>query len=290
MEDELGTFEFPLTAIHDPKSYPLAGKREDKLQTNVALRGLTVGDGSFTLIAGPCAVESYEQFSKIAHFLKSVGLKAIRGGAYKPRTSPHSFQGLQEEGLKIIAQVKEETGLNIVTELMSIADTEKVLDVADVIQIGSRNMQNFPLLKFIGTTQKPVLLKRGFGNSIYELLMSAEYILAGGNDKVILCERGIRTFDPAQRNTLDLMAVAIVKRVSHLPILVDPSHSLGLTEYIESALKSALAIGADGALVEVHPEPTSALSDGKQSLTIEDFSEILGKLRQLSQAFSRELT
>ncbi len=289
MNEQIGAFEFPLTAIHEPSSYPLAGKREDLLNTTIKLDDLTIGDGSFTLIAGPCAVESYEQFKETALRLKELGVKAIRGGAYKPRTSPHSFQGLHEDGINIIARVKEETRLNFVTELMSISDAEKVLEVADVIQVGSRNMQNFPLLKFLGGIEKPVLLKRGFGNSVYELLMSAEYILAGGNEKVILCERGIRTFDPAQRNTLDLMAVAIVKRVSHLPIIVDPSHSLGLTEYIAPAVKASLAIGADGALVEVHPHPASALSDGRQSLAFEEFSRVLNELRQISLALSREI-
>mgnify|MGYP001069272363 CR=1 FL=1 len=286
-DQETEVYEFPLLGIHDPRSYPLAGRTEGRRSTTVDVNGVKIGDGSFTVIAGPCAVESYEQFLKSAQTLKSLGIRLMRGGAYKPRTSPYSFQGLHEDGIEIIRQVKAETGILVVTELMNINDAEKVFPVADIVQVGSRNMQNFPLLEFLGKTEKPILLKRGFGNTIYEFLMSAEYVMKGGNGKVILCERGIRTFDPSQRNTLDLMAVAVIKRVSHLPILVDPSHSLGLTEYIAPALKAGIAVGADGALVEVHPDPLSALSDGRQSLDFGQFELLLGELRAIAPAFSR---
>jgi len=273
----------------DPAGYPQAGRTGGRAHSEIRLARLVVGDGTFTVIAGPCAIEGYQQFGETAKVLKALGVKLIRGGAFKPRTSPYSFQGLQREGLAIISQVKAETGLCFVTELMSSELVEEVTAVADVVQIGSRNMQNFPLLKVAGKLNIPVLLKRGFGNTLHELLMAAEYIMNEGNQQVILCERGIRTFDPAQRNTLDLMAVPILKSVTHLPVIVDPSHALGKREFVPQAVKAALAVGADGVLVEVHPRPEEALSDGRQSITPQTLAGLIGELKPLAAAAGREL-
>jgi len=273
----------------EPDGYPLAGRSRIRADTVIQLPSLQMGDGGFAIIAGPCAIESYEQFRETVIALKALGIRLIRGGAFKPRTSPYSFQGLHHEGLAIIAQVKAETGLAFVTELMSPELVEDVVAVADAVQIGSRNMQNFPLLRAAGHLSKPVLLKRGFGNTLHELLMAAEYVMNEGNEQVMLCERGIRTFDPAQRNTLDLMAAPILKSVTHLPVIVDPSHALGKREFVPAAIKAALAVGADGVLVEVHPQPEAALVDGRQSITPETLSLLLAELRGLADVLGREI-
>jgi 3-deoxy-7-phosphoheptulonate synthase len=264
--------------------FPLAGKRSGEARTEVTVGAATIGAGAFTLIAGPCAVESYEQFLAAATAVKEAGFHLVRGGAFKPRTSPYSFAGLREAGLEIIARVKTETGLAFVTELMEPAQAEAVVAVADMIQIGSRNMQNFPLLHAAGRLGMPVLLKRGFGNTLHELVMAAEHIMTEGNEQVVLCERGIRTFDQSQRNTLDLMAVPILKSVTHLPVIIDPSHSVGIPQIIPAALKAALALEADGALLEIHPDRERALSDGAQSLSFSEFGATVAELRRMAGA------
>jgi 3-deoxy-7-phosphoheptulonate synthase len=252
--------------------------------------GQKIGDGGLALIAGPCSVESKEQICGIARRVQAAGASFLRGGAFKPRTSPYSFQGLKACGLEFLQEAKKETGLPIVTELMS----EKHLDLflesgVDIIQVGARNMQNFELLKELGKIRKPILLKRGLSNTIEELLMSAEYIMAGGNNQVILCERGIRTFEPYTRNTLDISAVPILKRCSHLPVVVDPSHASGHSWLVEPLALAAVAAGADGLIIEVHNDPAKALSDGAQSLTPDQFEHTASRLRTIAQAFGRTL-
>lgn len=282
--------DFAAARLLHPSAYPRAGRTEARTCTHIAVGGAVIGGGGFTLVAGPCAVESYEQLRETAFALKAIGVRLIRAGAFKPRTSPYSFQGLHHQALDLIARVKAETGLAFVTELMSPELVEAVTAVVDVVQIGSRNMQNFPLLRAAGRLKQPVLLKRGFGNTLHELLMSAEYVMNEGNDRVILCERGIRTFDPAQRNTLDLMAAPVLKSVTHLPVLVDPSHALGRREFVPAAIKAALAVGADGVLVEVHPQPEAALSDGRQSITPAALAALVDELTALAAAGGRELS
>ena len=279
----------PADGMLNPQDYPLAGKRDIAHSTAIKVGSLTIGEGPFTIIAGPCAIENYAQVSEVSKAISSEGLHFMRGGAFKPRTSPYSFQGLRQEGLDIIARVKAECGILSVTELMSIGEMDSVSAVADIIQLGSRNMQNFPLLHAAGKQPKPVLLKRGFGNTLNELVMAAEHVMSEGNTQIILCERGIRTFDPSQRNTLDLMAAPILRSVTHLPVIVDPSHSVGHPQFICDAVKAAMVLGADGALVEVHPEPQAALSDGKQSLTIDEFHACMAEVRKLAKALGREI-
>jgi len=235
--------------------------------------GRKVGGDSFTLIAGPCAVESREQTLATARIVRDAGASFLRGGAYKPRTSPYAFQGLGREGLRLLAEAKSETGLPIVTELMDARDLDEVLEVADVVQIGARNMQNYPMLAEIGRSGRPALLKRGLSSTLDELLMAAEYILSEGNPSVILCERGIRTFETAYRFTLDLMAVPVLKERSHLPVIVDPSHAAGRRDLVLPLSMAAAAVGADGIIVEVHPNPDEAICDGPQSLRADDFAE-----------------
>lgn len=232
------------------------------------------------VIAGPCAIESYEQFLKTAEFVKSQGADILRGGAYKPRTSSFSFKGLKEEGLEILKEVRKKTKMPVITELMDIRDLEKVYDSTDIIQIGSRNMQNFPLLSEAGKQDKPVMLKRGLAATINEWICSAEYIAIEGNEKIIMCERGIRTYDDYTRNTLDLAAVPIIKKETGLPVIVDPSHGTGIRELVKPMSYAALACGADGIMVEVHPNPDEALSDGEQSLEFDDFKEIMDKIQK----------
>jgi 3-deoxy-7-phosphoheptulonate synthase len=235
--------------------------------------GRKVGGDSFTLIAGPCAVESREQMLATARVVRDAGASFLRGGAYKPRTSPYAFQGLGRAGLRLLAEAKSETGLPIVTELMDMRDLDEVLDVADVVQIGARNMQNYPMLAELGRSRRPVLLKRGLSSTLDELLLAAEYILSEGNPNVILCERGIRTFETAYRFTLDLMAVPVLKERSHLPVVVDPSHAAGRRDLVLPLSMAAAAVGADGIIVEVHPNPEEAICDGPQSLRAADFAE-----------------
>ena len=243
--------------------------------------GQTIGDGRLALIAGPCSVESEEQICSIAQSVKNSGAQFLRGGAFKPRTSPYSFQGMKGEGLELLSKAKEKTGLPIVTEIMSIEHLPLFEDV-DIIQVGARNMQNFELLKQLGRLRKPILLKRGLANTIEELLMSAEYIMAEGNEQVILCERGIRTYETFTRNTLDISAVPVLKRLSHLPVIVDPSHASGINWLIEPLALSAAAIGADGLIIEVHNDPSHALCDGAQSITPAQFDALAQKVRKVS--------
>jgi len=251
--------------------------------TVVDVGGVKIGNGCFGVIAGPCSVENWETLLETAQKIKAAGANLLRGGAFKPRTSPYAFQGLGEEGLKLLARAREATGLPVVTEVMNVNQVAMVADYADMLQIGARNMQNFDLLKAVGETRKPVLLKRGLSATIKEWLMSAEYILSRGNYQVVLCERGIRTFETYTRNTLDLAAVPAAKELSHLPVVVDPSHGTGKRSLIATMARAALAAGADGITIEVHPRPEEALSDGDQSLLPEEFEKLLKALKPLGQ-------
>jgi 3-deoxy-7-phosphoheptulonate synthase len=241
------------------------------------------------VIGGPCSVESEEQILSAARIVKAAGGNALRGGAFKPRSSPYSFQGMGKKGLSLLARARKETGLPIVTEAMDSEEAQMVAEVADCIQIGARNMQNYSLLKTVGRMKKPVLLKRGMAATINDLLLSAEYILAEGNTNVILCERGVRSFDPAARNMLDLTAIPIVHRLSHLPIIADPSHGTGLRDKVIPMARAAVAAGADGVIIEVHPEPDRALSDGAQSLYPDQFTQLVGELRAVAAAIGRSI-
>lgn len=256
--------------------------------SNIPIDGTTIGPDHFTLIAGPCAVEDEKQTLAAARAAKAAGAHILRGGAYKPRTSPYSFQGLAEEGLQILRIAREETGLPVVTEVMDARDLEKVADVADILQIGARNMQNFPLLKEVGLTRKPILLKRGMHATIEEWLMAAEHIARHGNLRIILCERGIRTFETATRATLDLSAVPVLREESHLPVIVDPSHAAGRRSLVAPLARAAVAVGADGVMVECHPEPDHALSDGPQALLPEELEKLGAELRLLAKQLGRE--
>ena len=251
--------------------------------------GVKVGGKQITVMAGPCSVETREQIIGVAEDVKQMGAAILRGGAFKPRTSPYSFQGLQETGLDLLKEAKAVTGLPIITEIMSADKLERFVEEVDVIQVGARNMQNFELLKELGKTDKPILLKRGLSATIEEWLMSAEYIMAGGNDNVILCERGIRTFENYTRNTLDLSAIPAVKKLSHLPVVVDPSHAAGMWWMVEPLAKAAVAVGADGLIIEVHNDPEHALCDGAQSLKPERFGRLMQDLKIIAGAVGREL-
>ena len=255
----------------------------------IDVNGVKVGGTHLGIMAGPCSVESEEQIIDVAKRVKAAGANFIRGGAFKPRTSPYSFQGLELEGLKLLELAKKETGLQIVTELMSTDYIDEFVDRVDVIQIGARNMQHFDLLKQIGKTNKPILLKRGLSATIEEWLMSAEYIMAGGNENVILCERGIRTFETYTRNTLDLSAIPVVKRLSHLPVIVDPSHAGGYWYLVEPLAKAAIVAGADGLMIEVHNDPANALSDGQQSIKPDNFDKLMEKIKILAKMEGKEI-
>jgi 3-deoxy-7-phosphoheptulonate synthase len=268
--------------IRVTKPYKLVSRETHPESTIVTIGDVKIGGGKPVIMAGPCAVESEEQALTIARLVKRYGARVFRGGAFKPRTSPYSFQGLGEEGLKILERVRKETGLLIVTEATDHTNISIVEKYADIIQIGARNMQNYSLLRQAGHVSKPILLKRGLAATIEELLMSAEYIISEGNTQVILCERGIRTFADNTRNTLDLSAILSIKEVSHLPIIVDPSHAAGLREYVIPLSRGAIAVGADGLLVEVHHDPVHALSDGMQSLYPEQFGELMKEIERLS--------
>ncbi|AFZ69896.1 phospho-2-dehydro-3-deoxyheptonate aldolase [Caldisphaera lagunensis DSM 15908] len=261
-------------------SYKLVSKNY-KEKTLVKVGNVIIGDKP-VIIAGPCAVENREQIIKTALFVKENGAKILRGGAFKPRTSPYSFQGLGEEGLKLLREASEEAKIPFVTEVMDVNTVRLVAAYADALQVGARNMQNFPLLKELGKIDKPVFLKRGFGNTIDELLQSAEYILAGGNDQVVLVERGIRTFESSTRFTLDIAAVPVLKNLTHLPVIVDPSHAAGKRIYVPPLAKAGIAVGSDGLMIEVHPEPDKALSDGPQQLTFEMFKQLMEDLRKIA--------
>jgi 3-deoxy-7-phosphoheptulonate synthase len=259
-------------------------------RTVLDIEGRKVGGENFALIAGPCTVESREQTVQTARVVRDAGATLLRGGAYKPRTSPYAFQGLGQEGLRLLAEAKAETGLPIVTELMDMRDLEPVLEVADVVQIGARNMQNYPLLAEIGRSGRPALLKRGLSSTLDELLMAAEYILKEGNRNVMLCERGIRTFETAYRFTLDLMAVPVLKELSHLPVIVDPSHAAGRRDLVLPLSLAAAAVGADGIIVEVHPNPEEAICDGPQALRAEDFADYVAAVERATGLAGKALS
>lgn len=268
--------------IHVSKPYKMVSRDFHPRPTIIKIDGVEIGEGkSPVTIAGPCAVESEDQILRTAKAVKAAGAEMLRGGAFKPRTGPYTFQGLKEEGLKLLALAKRETGLPIVSEVMSVDNVELVAGYVDILQVGARNMQNFDLLREVGRIRKPVLLKRGLSATIEEFLSAAEYILAGGNSQVILCERGIRTYETATRNTLDLSVVPIIKELSHLPIVVDPSHATGKRSLVPPMAKAALVAGAHGIMIEVHPEPEKALSDGPQSLTIPGFQRLMEEIRQI---------
>ena len=268
--------------IHVSKPYKMVSRDFHPRPTVIKIDNVEIGEGrSPVTIAGPCAVESEDQIIRAAKAVKAAGAELLRGGAFKPRTGPYSFQGLKEEGLKLLALAKRQTGLPIVSEVMTSENVELVAGYVDVLQVGARNMQNFDLLREVGRLRKPVLLKRGLSATIEEFLAAAEYILAEGNSQVILCERGIRTYETATRNTLDLSVVPIIKELSHLPIIVDPSHATGKRSLVPPMAKAALMAGAHGIMVEVHPEPEKALSDGPQSLTIPGFEKLMTEIRQI---------
>jgi 3-deoxy-7-phosphoheptulonate synthase len=274
------------TGINIPDRVSVKAKPE---RTIVKVAGIEIGGSDIVIIAGPCAVESSEQLFETAGSVKTSGAKILRGGAFKPRTSPYSFQGMGEEGLKLLAQIRKETGLPVVTEVMDTRQVELVASYADMIQIGSRNMQNYPLLKEAGKCKKPILLKRGMMATIEEFLLAAEYVLNQGNDQIILCERGIRTFETSTRNTLDLSAVPMLKHLTHLPVIVDPSHGTGIRWMVPALSKAAVAVGADGLIIEVHYHPEEALCDGPQSLSLSEFSQLMTDLNKIAQATGRNI-
>ncbi|MDD6213969.1 MAG: 3-deoxy-7-phosphoheptulonate synthase [Firmicutes bacterium] len=271
--DMLSTLDIVETAKRIQEPYKNANRKFHPDDTVISVGDVKIGGGNFGIIAGPCSVESEEQLCTIAEDVKASGAKMLRGGAFKPRTSPYAFQGLREKGIELLLRAKEKTGLPIVTEIMDLSHLPLFKDV-DVIQVGARNMQNFELLKELGKTNKPILLKRGLSSTLQELLMSAEYIMAGGNSNVILCERGIRTFETATRNTLDLSAVPLLRQMTHLPIIVDPSHATGIAKLVKPMAVAATAAGSDGLIIEVHNDPPHALCDGAQSLTPEQFADL----------------
>ncbi|MEK7249396.1 MAG: 3-deoxy-7-phosphoheptulonate synthase, partial [Bacteroidota bacterium] len=277
-------------AVPVSKPYKLVGRDAKPDNSEIDVDGETIGGKEIAIIAGPCSVESWEQLIATAEAVKEAGAKFLRGGAFKPRTSPYAFQGMKEEGLVLLREAKEKTDLKIVTEAKDVLTLSAVAEIADVIQIGARNMQNFSLLEAVGDLRTPVMLKRGISATIEELLMSAEYILSRGNLNVILCERGIRTFEPYTRNTLDLNAIPVVKKLSHLPIIVDPSHGIGMWDGVSAMALAGVAAGADGLMIEVHPNPEAALSDGAQSLKPDRFRELMERVRLVAAAVDRTVS
>ncbi len=280
--DLLKSLEMVDTVKRVSEPFKQANRKFHPMDTIIEVGSARIGGGYFAMIAGPCSVESEAQIVEVAQAVKASGANLLRGGAFKPRTSPYAFQGMGAEGIRLLLKAKEATGLPIVTEIMNISTLDLFADV-DVIQVGARNMQNFDLLKELGKTKKPILLKRGLANTIQELLMSAEYIMSEGNEKVILCERGIRTFETATRNTLDLSAVAVLHNLTHLPVVVDPSHATGKAELVPPMAMAAAAAGADGIMVEVHNNPAAALCDGAQSLTPAQFDELNRRIQRLRE-------
>jgi len=274
-------------AIRVSQPFKLVSREVKEEDTVLDVGGVAVGGKRLVVMAGPCSVESKEQVLQAARAVKAAGATMLRGGAYKPRTSPYEFQGLAEDGLKLLALAREETGLKVITEAMDVETLAMVADYADMVQIGARNMQNFSLLKQLGKIAKPILLKRGASATIREWLMAAEYVVAHGNGRVALCERGIRTFETATRNTLDLNAVPVLKSLTHLPVIVDPSHGIGLRAHVPAMARAAVAAGADGLIIEVHPCPEKALSDGQQSLTPEEFAGLMEQVRVIAGAVGR---
>ena len=289
LRDDLETMPGVEGTVPISAPYKLAGRETKQEDTVVKVGSVEIGSGRTVMIAGPCAVESEEQLMETARAVKEAGAHLLRGGAFKPRTSPYSFRGLEEEGLRLLAQARQETGLPVATEVMSVRDVDVVAKYADVLQIGTRNAQNFVLLEEVGKIGKPVLLKRGLASQIEDWLLAAEYILNQGNPNVILCERGIRTFETATRNTVDINAIPLVKQVSHLPIIADPSHGTGKWSLVAPVARAAIAAGADGIIVEVHPNPARALSDGAQSLNFERFRELMEQVDVLGRVMERPL-
>ena len=271
------------------RPYKLTGREFQAEDSVIDVGGVKIGDGTLVVMAGPCSIESEEHMVATARAVRDAGAQVIRGGAFKPRTSPYSFRGLGELGLQHLATAREETGLPVITEVMSERDVEVVARYADILQVGTRNMQNFMLLDEVGLTRKPVMLKRGLTATIDEWLLAAEYIMAQGNREVILCERGIRTFETATRNTLDLSAIPVIKRLSHLPVVSDPSHGTGHWYLVDPMARASMAVGADALMIEVHPTPDHALSDGAQSLTFENFSDLMKSLAKVGEAVGRPL-
>lgn len=282
-----------LDGVHEvvriTEPYKLVGRTFKPEDTIVKVKNVSIGGKKIALMAGPCSIESREQIKKIARLIKPTGTKVLRGGAYKPRSSPYSFQGLGEEGLKYLKEAGEATGMAVVSEIMDRADIVPALKYIDLIQVGARNMQNFALLKELGKVNKPVLLKRGMSATLEELLMAAEYILSGGNRNVILCERGIRTFENYTRNTMDISAIPILKALTHLPVVADPSHGTGIRKYVAPMARSAVAAGADGLLIEVHYDPDHAFSDGAQTLFIEQYKALVKELEIVASAVGRSV-
>jgi 3-deoxy-7-phosphoheptulonate synthase len=276
-------------AIRVSQPFKLVSREVKEEDTVLDVGGVRLGGGRLAVMAGPCSVESKDQILEAAHAVKRAGATFLRGGAYKPRTSPYDFQGLAEEGLKLLALAREQTGLKVVTEAMDAETLPMVAEYADMVQIGARNMQNFSLLKRLGAVDKPVLLKRGPSATIREWLMAAEYVVSNGNQRVALCERGIRTFETSTRNTLDLNAVPVLKALTHLPVVVDPSHGIGLRAHVPAMARAAVAAGADGLIVEVHPCPEKALSDGQQSLTPVEFAGLMEQVKVIASAVGRPL-
>jgi len=287
--DEIESYQHVESVIRIEKPYKKASRLFQEDDSIIDINGVKIGGGNFTVIAGPCSVESELQISHIAHSVKKSGAAMLRGGAYKPRSSPYAFQGLELEGLEYLKKARASTKLPIVSEIMSTKLIDTFVESVDIIQVGARNMQNFDLLKELGKTHKPILLKRGLSATIEEWLMSAEYILAGGNEQVILCERGIRTFENSMRNTLDISAIAMVKKLSHLPIIVDPSHAAGKWWMVESLSKAATAAGADGLMIEVHNDPQNALSDGAQSLKLDKFDALMHEIFAIAKIVGKKV-
>ena len=269
--------------------YKLASRDFSEANTVIEINGVRIGGPKIIVMAGPCSVESREMILETAHAVKAAGATVLRGGAFKPRSSPYSFQGLGEDGLKFLAEAREQTGLPVITEVMSPEDVVLVGEYTDIFQVGARNTQNYSLLKALGKQRKPVFLKRGISGTIQELLMSAEYILSGGNMNVMLCERGIRTYETATRNTFDINAIPVLKELSHLPVVADPAHGTGMWQLVSAISKAAVAAGADALMLEVHPDPSHAWSDGAQSLTPQRFAKLMEELRLVAQAVGREI-
>ena len=284
--DLIGSLDIVESVKRVTEPYKQCSRKFHPEDTVVDVGGVKIGGGHFAVIAGPCSVESEEQIIAVAKAVKASGATLLRGGAFKPRTSPYDFQGLKADGIELLLEAKKETGLPIVTEIMN-ANHLPLFEDVDLIQVGARNMQNFELLKELGKTDKPILLKRGLANTLKELLMSAEYIMAGGNDRIILCERGIRTFETYTRNTLDISAVPMLHELTHLPVIVDPSHATGLNRLVEPMAMAAAACGADGIMIEVHNDPPHALCDGAQSLTPEQFDRVAGKIAGIREIFKK---
>ncbi len=286
--DDLQALDIVETVKRVSEPYKLANRKFHADDTVVQVGDGAFGGGHFSVIAGPCSVETEEQVTEAARRVKAAGASFLRGGAFKPRTSPYAFRGLKAEGIELLLEAKKETGLPIVSELTSLENIDLFADV-DIIQVGARNMQNFDMLAELGRCNKPILLKRGLSATLQELLMSAEYILSGGNSQVILCERGIRTFETATRNTLDLSAIPMLKQMTHLPVIVDPSHATGISSLVEPLAKAAVAAGADGLIIEVHPHPEKALCDGAQSLTPDQFDHVMDSVKKLCELEGKQL-